>query len=93
MGCLKKGDGAQAPSRKENKVLAVKNILSDTILSPYQRYVYQRVGREILSQIHVTAETATRILKLANELDCSPESLIIATLEARFGANKQEVSA
>lgn len=74
-------------------MLAVKNILSDTILSPYQRYVYQRVGREILSQIHVTAETATRILKLANELDCSPESLIIATLEARFGANKKEVSA
>lgn len=74
-------------------MLAVKNILSKHILSPYQRYVYQRVGRELLSQIHVTAETATRILKLSNELDCSPESLIIATLEARFGDNKQEASA
>ena len=74
-------------------MLAVKNILSESILSPYQRYVYKRVGRELLGQIHVTAETATRILQLSKELDCSPESLIIATLEARFGGNKREVSA
>ncbi|MDY6343650.1 MAG: hypothetical protein SPL79_05045 [Sphaerochaetaceae bacterium] len=55
------------------------------ILSQKNRHAYMADGRKAVEALHLAPETLARLCQSARFSGVSPESLVIATIEARFG--------